>query len=209
MPFDPQTSKIAITIPHFKLLANADSIFDRYSEPYIVSLAVDEADTKALELEFNLMPFPKVRKGATVRMLGDGHLLYGPANPGEFVAMSVLIMESDRDLRTLGERLDEIVKSKAVDLGVKAVLAANPGSAAVLGVLKEMTQHIAGSLKNNKDDELFRTDGVFLRDSACPYHVDREYTLGNSWVDVTIRIIPLDASNGEGAAVKKIAVPDA
>jgi len=70
------------------------------------------------------MPFPKVRKGATVRMLGDGHLLYGPANPGEFVAMSVLIMESDRDLRTLGDELDKIVKSKAVDLGVKA-----PGSA--------------------------------------------------------------------------------
>ena len=50
---------------------------------------------------------------------------------------------------------------------------------------------------------------MFLRDSACPYHVDREYTLGNSWVDVTIRIIPLDAPYGEGTAVKKIAVPGA
>ena len=87
MPFDPKTSKIAITIPHFKLLKRADP-FQKYSEPYIVSLAVDEADTKRTELGFNLMPFPKVRKGATVRMLGDGHLLYGPANPGEFVALS-------------------------------------------------------------------------------------------------------------------------
>jgi hypothetical protein len=91
-------------------------------------------------------------------MLGDGHLLYGPANPGEFVAMSVLIMESDRDIRKLGDELDKLVKSKAVDLGLKAILAANPGSGAVLGVLKEMTQYIAGALKNNKDDELFRTD---------------------------------------------------
>jgi hypothetical protein len=96
MPFDPKKSKIAITIPHFKLLEKADGFFDRYSEPYIVSLAVDEADTKALELEFNLMPFPKVRKGATVRMLGDGHLLYGPASPGKFVATLVRASRTER-----------------------------------------------------------------------------------------------------------------
>ncbi len=35
--------------------------------------------------------------------------------------MSVLIMESDRDMRKLGDELDKIVKSKAVDLGLKAV----------------------------------------------------------------------------------------
>lgn len=207
MPFDPKKSKIAITIPYLKLLARADP-FQRYSEPYIVSLAVDEKDTKQKELAFNLMPFPKVRKGGTVRMLGDGHLVYGPANPGSFVALSILIMESDRDIRRLGGEVDNLVKSKAADLGVKAVLAANPGSAAVLGILKEMIQHIAGALKNNKDDELFRTDGTFLRDTPNPYHVNREYTHGNEWVELSVRIIPLEASNGQGAEVKKIKVPD-
>ncbi len=33
MPFDPKKSKIAITIPHFKLLAKADGFFGRYSKP--------------------------------------------------------------------------------------------------------------------------------------------------------------------------------
>ena len=32
--------------------------------------------------------------------------------------MSVLIMESDRDIRKLGDELDKLVKSKAVDLGL-------------------------------------------------------------------------------------------
>ena len=45
------------------------------------------------------MPFPKVRPKSTVTMLGDGHLLYGPKQPGEFVALSVLMMESDADIR--------------------------------------------------------------------------------------------------------------
>jgi hypothetical protein len=62
MPFDAQTSRIAVTVPYFKLLASADPL-QKYSEPYIVSLAVDEADTKKTELEFNVMPFPKVRRG--------------------------------------------------------------------------------------------------------------------------------------------------
>jgi hypothetical protein len=142
-----------------------------------------------------------------VRMLGDGHLLYGPANPGLFVALSVLVMESDSDLRALGQQLTDLVKSKAVELGVNAVLAANPGHAAVLGVLKELTQHVAGSLKNNRDDELYRTDGVFLRDLPNPYHVDREYTFGNEWAEVAIKIIALETPNGEGASVTRIAVP--
>ena len=206
MPFDPKTSKIAITIPQFKLLRRADPL-QKYSEPYIVSLAVDEADTEQKQLGFNVMPFPKVRKGATVRMIGDGHLVYGPANPGEFVALSVLVMESDRDMRNIGAQLRQAVTSEAAKLGMNAILAANPGAGAVLGVLKEVTQHVAGSLKNNKDDELFRVHGTFLRGSPCPYHVDREYTYENDWIELTLKVIPLDTPNGEGAGVEKLAVP--
>ena len=35
MTFDPRTSKIAVTIPHFRLLAGADSPLDSWSEPYM------------------------------------------------------------------------------------------------------------------------------------------------------------------------------
>lgn len=204
MPFDKKKSKIAITMPYLKLLATADGLWSRYSEPYIVSLAVDEKTTANPSLSFNSMAFPKVREGRTVTMLGDGHLVYGPKNPGEFVAMSILIMESDSDIRNLGKNLEKIVKSKAVDLGIKAVIAASPGSAAVLGILKELTQFVSGAMQNNKDDELYRTDGVFLRDTDNPYHVNREYTQGNEWVEFALRVIPLDSPNGQGAKVSTI-----
>jgi len=207
MPFDPTTDNIAITIPKFTLKKNSDGIFARYNEPYIVSLAVDEQGSANPKIDFNIMPFPKVRPGNTVTMLGDGHLLYGPKNPGEYVALSVLIMESDDDMKDLGGKIVGVVESKAVDLGLSAIIAASPGAAAILGILKALTEHVAGELKNNKDDELFRIEGTFLRDHSVPYHINRQYTgLGNEYIDMSMNIIPLDAPNKQGQETTQISL---
>lgn len=204
MPFDRNNSKIAITLPEFTLLKSADSFLERYSEPYIISFAIDKSEKASPEINFNFMPFPKVRKNTTVTMLGDGHLIYGPKNPGDFIAMSVIMMESDADMRERGEFIKKITKSKAANLGIKAVVAANPGSAAVVAMLKELTLFVASELAMNGDDELFKTEGAFLRDLPNPYHIDRSYKHRNDYVEVSIKIIALDEANGKGAATEKI-----
>ena len=206
MPFDPNKDKIAITIPKFTLLKNADGIFERYNEPYIVSMAIDAACNATPKIDFNFMPFPKIAKGGTVTMLGDGHLIYGPKNPGDFVAVSVLIMENDQDMRDLGGRIETVVQSKAVDLGIKAVLVANPGYAAILGILKELTQLVAGFLKENKDDELFRTEGSFLKGHPVPYHINRSYEIGNDYTTLHLNVIPLQEHNSQGPAPTSLAL---
>ncbi|SDK12275.1 hypothetical protein [Microbulbifer yueqingensis] len=206
-PFDPMSDSIAITIPRFTLKKHADSSFQNYNEPYIVSMAIDESGVASPAIDFNMMPFPKVRRGGTVKMLGDGHLVYGPRNPGKFVALSVLVMESDSDLNSIGGQVEEIVSSKAVELGIDTIVSANPGSAAILAVLKELTQLVAGHLKSNKDDELFRIEGTFLRDHATPYHVNREYdNLGNDYIDMSMRILALASPNGQGPATRAISL---
>ena len=139
-------------------------------------------------------------------MLGDGHIIYGPKQPGEFVAVSILIMESDRDIREIGTQVEEIVKSKAVDLGIKAIVATNPGAAATLGILKELTQIIAGLLKNNKDDELYRVEGTFLRDYMVPYHINRSYEVSNNYVNMNLNVLPLTGANGQGSEPRSIEI---
>jgi hypothetical protein len=207
MSFNPQTDKIAITIPKFTLKKSGDGPFSKYSEPYIISMAVDESGAANPSIDFNIMPFPKVAKGGDVTMLGDGHLVYGPKNPGEYVVLSVLVMESDNDLRGLGDKLKEIVNHKAVELGMAAIIAANPGSAAILGILKELTNLVSGQLKNNKDDELFRVDGSFLQGGVVPYHINREYTnLYNDYISLALRVIPLAQVNRQGASVETISI---
>ncbi len=204
MPFNPKKDKIAIAIPKFTLLKHVDGILQRYNEPYIISIAIDESGKADPKIDFNFMPFPKVAKGGTVTMLGDGHLVYGPKNPGEFVAISVLIMEKDNDIQKLGGVIEDVVKSTAVNLGIKTIVKANPGSAAVLGILKELTQHVAGFLKNNHDDELYRIEGTFLRGSEVPYHINRSYEIGNDYVNLSLNVFPLKEHNEEGPKPKAL-----
>ncbi len=206
MPFDPNKDKIAITVPKFTLLKHVDGILQRYNEPYITSVAIDAAGGANPKIDFSFMPFPKVAKGGTVTMLGDGHLIYGPKNPGDFVAISVLVMENDQDIRDLGKQIETVVQSKAVDLGIKTVVAANPGYAAVLGILKELTALVAGFLKENRDDELFRTEGTFLKGHPVPYHINRSYELGNDFASLSLNVIPLMEHNGQGPAPKSLSI---
>lgn len=206
MPFDPTSDTIALTIPKFTLLKNSDGFLQKYNEPYIVSVAIDESGTANPAIDFNFMQFPKVAKGGTVTMLGDGHIIYGPKQPGQFVAVSILVMESDRDIRDLGQKLETIVQSKAIELGIGLVTAANPGAAGVLGALKELTVLISGFLKENKDDELFRTEGTFLRDHPVPYHINRSYERENDYIRLSLNVLPLQAANGEGPAPKAISI---
>lgn len=204
MHFDPNVDNIAITIPKFTLLKHVDGIFQRYNEPYISSIAIDAAGVADPKIDFSFMPFPKVAKGGTVTMLGDGHLVYGPKNPGKFVAVSVLVMENDQDMRDRGEKVETAVKDTAVDLGIKAILAANPGYSTVLSILKEVTVLVAGLLKANGDDELFRTEGTFLKGHPVPYHINRSYELGNDFASLNLNVIPLLEHNEEGEAPKSL-----
>ena len=204
--FDPNKDKIAITIPKFTLLKSSDNAFDRYNEPYIVSLAVDANGGGPSNIDFSALPFPKVARGGTVEMFGDGHLVYGPKNPGEFVAISILVMESDKEIRELGQAIEGIVQSKAVALGMNAVIAANPGAFGILGILKELTQLVSGMLQKNGDDELFRTEGSFLRGHSRPYHINEGYTRENDSVRLNLKVIPLQVSDGFGPTPKAISI---
>jgi len=48
-------------------------------------------------------------------MRGDGLILCGPRNPGKLITLSAMFMESDRDVRNIGEQLHDIIASKAME----------------------------------------------------------------------------------------------
>jgi len=200
MSFDANTSKIAITVPQFTLLKHVDGILQKYCEPFILSMAIDAAGAADPAICFNYMAFPKVARGGTVTMLGDGHLVYGPKNPGDFVAVSVLIMENDEDINDLGKVIESVIASNAVKLGFKAIIAAAPGHAAIVGMLKELTTFVAGVLRKNKADELYRIEGCFLKGHPVPYHINHLYELENNFIKLHLKVIPLQEHDGVGLA---------
>ena len=68
--FNPNTSKIAITVPSFTLVSGSEGPFGGYNEPYILSTAIDASGAASPSIDFNFMPFPKVAVGERVEMLG-------------------------------------------------------------------------------------------------------------------------------------------
>ncbi|MEM7628564.1 MAG: hypothetical protein AAF995_02600 [Planctomycetota bacterium] len=213
MPFDKHASKIAITIPYFHLVGdpNPKGPFrfgerardGKYNEIAFVTMAIDANGVVQRQLDFNVADFPNVRVGDRQDMLGHGTLIYGPRNPGDFVAVSVLAIERDRDVRDLGKSVEQIVKSKAVELGAGAAMAANPTAGLVVTILRELTELVARSMQENKDDRIYWTNGTYFRDRLVPYDVERQLNTrvevaGNHLIEFGIKVIELERANGLG-----------
>jgi len=202
--FNPQNDKIAVVVKEFTLKKKSEGFFDKYSEPYIVSIAIDESGAKNPSIDFNILPFPHVKKGDKISFDGVGHLIYGPNNPGEFLAYSILFMESDKDVRDFGKLVEDILKSEAVKIGAKALLAAAPTYSTSIKVLQKLTELIAAQLQKNKDDELFRRNGALLRDIIPAYDILRTYESSNDYIHTKTSVIPLHKSNNLGSQIKKV-----
>jgi len=204
--FNSRFDKIAVVVREFSV---GRKISDPgiYGEPYIVSFAVDEDGIEEGRVDFNSLPFPNVRRGDTISFDGQGHLIYGPKNPGEFLAYSILFMECDQDIREIGHRIREIVKSpatKAILDGVSSTLAAATGSGAIIGaavsLVDDLALIVATELEKNRDDQLYRRNGTLLRGSSPPFDILRTYKSGNDYItSCKTSVIPLSESNLLGA----------
>lgn len=202
--FNPEKDKIAVVVKQFTLRRKTDGIFQRYNEPYILSLAIDQSGANNPAIDFNILSFPNVRKGDTIDFDGQGHLIYGPDNPGEFLAYSVLFMESDKDIRKFGRDVEKVVKEEATQMGIKALLKAVPTYNTAITVLTQLTSVVSKRMQENRDDELFRRNGTLLRDVVPSFDILRTYTGRNDFIESKISIIPLSASNKLGKASSKI-----
>lgn len=202
MPFDKNNDSIAITVPRFVLRKSSDGPWGTThlyrNEPYILTFAVDSNGLGTTKIDFNKASFPNVREGDEVNMIGDGHLVYGPANPGEWVAVSVLVMESDEGIRRAGKTLEEIVQNASLDAGLRALLTANATAAAIGRGLLSVGEIVARILQLNTDDQLFLTHGVFLRDKPVPYDVNRLFRRRNEYIELDLKVVNLQSPNGQG-----------
>lgn len=206
MSFDKSSDNIAVVIKEFRLRKDAETnIFDWDNEIGVVSVAVDESGLQTgAVLDLNAKPFPMVKQGDRITFDGQGHLLYGPKNPGSFLVYSMLFFECADDTRELGEFIEEIVKSEAVNIGTKAVLAASPAAGAVVSALTSLVSVIAARMKKAENRELYRRNGTLFRDVKPPYDILRSYYSNNEWIDVTTSIVPLEHSNNLGLQPKQI-----
>jgi hypothetical protein len=186
-------NKIAIVTNYLKWKKSADPHWA--SEPYVISMAFDSHTFKGegpIEPFFNAMPFPNVLVGDTVPMFGQGHLFYGPRDPGEYVALSVFWMEKDAGARDLGQTISDLQANKKIKSSLKAIATlAGEGLARLLPGVNAAATIVAEALKLNKDDEIFRSDGVYFRSTNPPFGIGTETVQGNVFMDFNLKVIDM------------------
>jgi hypothetical protein len=195
--FDPQKDKIAVMLRSFTIKKGTGIGDGRYSEPYFIFISIPESgNSKIDKIDLLTKSYPKTRKRVKNEMLGDGFQIYGPANPGEYLAFSVLVMESDEDVRKTGKTLDDVVKSNFVKVFKKVVTGINnPTAAIAFQVAEALGKEMAVLMSEDKDDSLFYTAGSLLRDklgeNSMPYKIQSVMNPSNAYVDLEIQVLPI------------------
>ncbi|MEQ9455004.1 MAG: hypothetical protein RLN76_10490 [Phycisphaeraceae bacterium] len=206
-PFDPETDPIAVCLTELELRkrhAPFPELWDlRHNELCVASLALDQTSATEGKLGVNRTIFPNLRPGMKAGFLADGYLAYGPANPGDYLVVQLLVFECDRDIRRFGEDVDELMKSKAAELGL-GLLAANPSHAAAVTLLRELARATISMLKRNRDDHLASVELSLLRGTDVPYQVNRSFTTGNEYVGMSMAVKSLRQSNHQGTPVQPL-----
>ncbi len=180
-------NRIAITIPSLVLKKSSDVGRRAKNEPYIVTSAIDGNEAEGQRPTLGVRVFPKISPGEAVGLVGSGHLVYGPDDPGDFVAFSILVAESDKDL---GNGLGAAHEQAKNNDKVKEALKTATGIGAAVAVADIAIEVMLAVLKRNKDDQLYRVDGTLLRDVEPGYR-NNKFTVGNEYVDMTIQVFQL------------------
>ncbi len=197
------TDNIAVTLSSLAIHDRGAGVARR-GHPYVVSLAIDAHKAATPAFDLNFIPFPEMRPGQRVGMLGDGHVLYGPKDPGGFVSVLVLVMNSSLDMTYAGDSVRGALEDSAASLAAELMLAGNPVASLGAAFLGELAECLAGASGNVRDSEVCRFSGSFLQDGPSPYDVGREYGINNYVGSLGLRVVSLAEPNGVGPLPEEI-----
>ena len=200
--FNPNKDKIALMLKSFTITSKDAGIGKKkrlYSEPYFVGLSLSESGFGAKQINFVTDAYPKTRKDDRREFLGNGMRVYGPENPGGFLVFDILVMESDSDVRAVGDRIRSIMNSKEVKGTILPLMSVNPSMAVAMEVLSATSNLIGKILQENKDDQLMRVHGTLMRDvmgtNALPFNVGQIIPDKNDFANVEFEVLGIKSTS--------------
>ncbi len=206
--FNASRDKIALMLQSLTLFKKAD--FGRFSEPYVIGFSVSANQKLENPFDFIYQTYPKTRKNEKKEFQGEGLRLYGPDNPGEFLAFSILLLESDADVREAGTRIESALNSDLIQKTLPKLFVANPTAAIASKGLLQLTNLFASIMQGNKDDELLRMSGTLFQNvidsEFLPYQVQETFADRNSRAELEVKVLPLLGGTRHRKQTKPIAV---
>ncbi len=164
------------------------------SDPQSRRAEIREA-TKQILNRWESIEIHNVKAGHIFDFGDTGRILYrAPAIP-ETLDWIMLVIEIDKDVRHLGEKIDQILPDSQVDsLGASilklASKAPSPQTAAAIAITKALIRGVTVFMRNNENDQLGLIEQSFIRQLHYPKgkrSADGVQDLtGNMWYDYTI-----------------------
>lgn len=208
--FNPNKDKIALMLKSFKIKSKDGVFKKKYSEPYFVGLSISENGFSTQQLNFVTNHYPNTKIHDLREFKGEGMRVYGPDNPGGFLVFEVLLMESDADVRKVGETLDKIMDSEQVKSTLGLLTAGNPSLVIAEKVMNTISGIVVNLLKENKDDELIRVHGTLMRDvmgkDDLPFRVGQLISDSNDVAEVAFEVLGIKNSSKHKKQTRAISI---
>lgn len=186
--FNPLEDNIAVFMTTLRIRKPFD--FGNHLEPYIVVIATDKKDN-AIRMNVSHFAFPGAKIYQQIITPDNAILLYGPANPGEFLTLSIMLLDSDADIQNAGKQLEAAINTSAIAADVIARLTANPTAMVATTLAEEVLQGIAHIMQQNKDDPIMFVHDSWLQGLTPPYGINQYKLHASDSAEISLRVSPI------------------
>lgn len=167
-----EAGDVGLTLSFKELVALDDGDFDfwPFSETGEIYVVTSILDGSGREPEFKTKLFERIDEGDRLP-LGDGGMLVGTIeNPRWFIDVHMLVMESDGDVRQVGEAIEEARKKSGLGAALPAIGALSgfdPTSVSrIVGAVDAFLGILSGILRENGDDHIATIHDFYLKSQA-------------------------------------------
>lgn len=186
--FNPETDQIAVFMTTLRI-RKAFDIGNRV-DPYIIVIATDK-NNGTVRMNANHFAFPNTQVYQQIIKPDNALMIYGPDNPGEFLTLSIMLMDSDSDIQKTGEQLEEAINTMAKTANVIARLTANPTAMVATMLAEEVLLGVAKVIQQNKDDPIMFVHDSWLQGLTPPYGINQYKLHASDTAEISLRVSPI------------------
>jgi hypothetical protein len=190
---------LTVSVKEVRILDEHEGWFGRKGEVYVLTAVIDGSGEQPT---FTTKVFPEVPSGGLLSLDEGGMLVGLVANPRWFVDFHILVMESDSDIRELGETLTELKESSGLSDAIKLIGEVGrfdpTGISQVTTAASLLLSGVAAAMKRNGDDHIGTIHNFYL--AAQGYGEGRHPAQGRRrWGDAEVAY-QIDVTDVEGFA---------
>ncbi|MCE0825439.1 hypothetical protein LVQ78_05245 [Buttiauxella sp. A2-C2_NF] len=186
--FNRLEDKISIYLTHLRILKSFD--FARNTlEPFLIAIITDKQNGQ-LRMTHRVFNFPNSIVNQLIVNSDTSICLYGPENPGEFVTANLMLIESDADIRTVGQEIETFINNESGKKELVEKLITNPTIQVITSLAEGILSGIALLMKHNSDDPIMFIYDTWEQGKNPPYGTNQFKLHSNRAAEMTLSVYP-------------------